>query len=74
MEEKNYPLNRKVKQDHRLKKNSQFKLIYRKGERRSTKHFALYSIKSKFNNYKIGYSISKKVGKAWERNLLKRRI
>lgn len=73
MEEKNYPL-KKVKQDHRLKKNSQFKLLYRKGERQSSKDFCLYTLKSKFNNYKIGYSISKKVGKAWQRNLLKRRL
>ena len=29
---------------------------------------------SKYNCYKIGYSISKKIGKAWKRNLLRRRI
>lgn len=74
MEEKNYLLNAKEKSDHRLKKNSQFNFIYRKGERISSKHFSLYIVKSKYSNYKIGYAISKKVGKAWNRNLLRRRL
>ena len=75
MEEKNYLLNAIKKNDHRLKKNSQFNYIYRKGERQSSKYFALYTLKSKYgNNYRIGYSISKKVGKAWKRNLLRRRL
>lgn len=74
MEEKNYLLNVKSKNDHRLKKNSQFQYIYRKGERFSSNNFILYRVKSKFNNFKIGYSVSKKVGKAWKRNLLRRRL
>ena len=61
MEEKNYLLNAKAKNDHRLKKNSQFQYIYRKGVRSSVTNFTLYIVKSKFNNSKIGYSISKKV-------------
>lgn len=73
MAEKNYPLN-KNGVDHRLKKKVQFNYIFRKGERKSSKHFALFVVKSKYPNYKIGYSISKKVGKAHERNLLKRRL
>ncbi len=74
MEERNYPLNQKVRADHRLKKKVQFNYIFRKGERKSSKHFVLFVVKSKYSNYKIGYSISKKVGKAHDRNLLKRRL
>jgi len=74
VEEKNYLLKSKEKTDHRLKKNSQFNYIYRKGERSSSKNFTLYTVKSKYKSYKIGYSISKKVGKAWLRNLLRRRL
>ena len=74
MEEKNCLLNTKERPDHRLKKNKQFSYIYKKGERKGTKHFNLFIVKSKFSNYKIGYSISKKVGKANKRNLLKRRM
>ncbi len=72
MEEKNYL--HKEKCDHRLKKNRQFNYIFRKGERLSSKNFNLFYVKSKFKNYKIGYSISKKEGKANKRNKLRRRI
>ena len=75
MEEKNCQLKRVVrKDDHRLKKNSQFNYIYRKGERSVTKYFVLFMVKSKYSNYKIGYAVTKKIGKAWKRNLLKRRL
>ena len=74
MEEKNCLLKTKERPDHRLKKNNQFNYIYRKGTRKSTKHFTLFTVNSKYSNYKIGYSISKKVGKANKRNLLKRRM
>ena len=60
--------------DHRLRKNSQFQYVYKKGERVSTDNFTLFVVKSKFENYKIGFSISKKLGKANKRNLLKRRM
>lgn len=60
--------------DHRLKKNSQFNFIYKKGERFHTENFTLFVVKSKFENYRIGYSINKKIGKANKRNLLKRRL
>ena len=77
MEEKNCQhndLTRKKVIDHRLKKNSQFNYIYRKGQRAVTKHFVLFIVKSRYPNYKIGYAISKKIGKAWKRNLLRRRL
>ena len=63
MEEKNCLLNKKERPDHRLRKNNQFNYIYKKGERKSSKNFTLFVVKSKYENYKIGYSISKKVGK-----------
>ena len=65
---------RKENIDHRLKKNTQFNYIYRKGERVSSKHFVLFMVKSRYPNYKIGYAVSKKIGKAWKRNLLRRRL
>ncbi len=74
MEEKNYLLNAKERADHRLKKNRQFNYIYKKGEKVKSKNFNLFIINSKFKTYKIGYSISKKEGKANKRNLLKRRL
>ena len=60
--------------DHRLRKNNQFSYIYKKGERTHTEHFTLFEVKSKYENFKIGFSINKKLGKANKRNLLKRRM
>lgn len=74
MEEKNSLLNTKVRTDHRLKKDKQFSYIYKKGKKKSTNNFTLFYLASKFENYKIGYSISKKQGKACKRNKLKRRL
>ena len=59
---------------HRLRKNKEFNYISKKGERVSTEHFTLFVVKSKFENYKIGFSVSKKLGKANKRNKLKRRL
>lgn len=75
MEEKNCLHNKtKERVDHRLKLNKQFNYIYKKGEKFRTRNFNLFILQSKYQNYKIGYSISKKEGKANQRNLLKRRL
>ncbi len=74
MEEKNSLLKTKEKLNHRLTLRKHFAYIYKKGKRYSSKYFTLYVIKSKFENYKIGFSINKKMGKANKRNLLKRRL
>ena len=60
--------------DHRLKKNKQFSFLYKKGKRSFTKHLILYSISSKYRDYRIGFSVSKKIGKANVRNKVKRRM
>ena len=59
---------------HRLRKNKEFNYIYKKGDRVTTEHFTLFVVKSKYNNYRIGFSVSKKLGKANVRNKLKRRL
>lgn len=59
---------------HRLRKNKEFNYIYKKGDKVSTEHFTLFVVKSKYNNYRIGFSVSKKLGKANVRNKLKRRL
>lgn len=59
---------------HSLKKNKEFNYVYKKGERVSTDNFTLFVVKSKFFDYRIGFSINKKLGKANKRNKLKRRL
>ena len=59
---------------HRLRKNKEFNYIYKKGDKVSTEHFTLFVVKSKYNNYRIGFSVCKKLGKANVRNKLKRRL
>ena len=60
--------------DHRLKKKKQFTYIYKKGKRVSNKFLTLFVLTSKYKSYKIGYSVSKKIGKATVRNKVKRRL
>lgn len=60
--------------DHRLKKDKQFSYIYRKGKRYNSEHLTLFSVESRFKTFKIGYAVSKKIGKANKRNKLKRRL
>jgi ribonuclease P protein component len=60
--------------DHRLRKDRQFTYIYKKGVRKNTHFLTLFIKDSKFKGYKIGYSVSKKIGKANVRNKLKRRM
>ncbi len=74
MEEQNFQRKAKEKVDHRLKKNKHFSYIYKKGKRKSTRNLTLFFLSSKYKNYRFGISISKKIGKANERNKLKRRI
>lgn len=74
MEEKNFLLKTKERADHRLKKNKHFSYIYKKGKRINSPHFTLFSVQSKYKVYKLGISVSKKLGKANVRNKLKRRV
>lgn len=68
-----------------LKNKRQFDLVYKKGTRRYSKYFTLYFIgldsispllssEESKDNFLLGLSVSKKVGKATKRNLIKRRV
>lgn len=60
--------------DHRLRKNKQFGYVYKKGVRFSTHFLTLFAVPSRYRCYRIGFSVSKKIGKATVRNKLKRRM
>lgn len=63
-----------IKNENRLKKNKHFKFIYKHGSTKSTKLVALTYLKSKYSPYKVGFSVSKKIGKSVVRNKVKRRM
>ena len=63
-----------IKKQHRLRKNRYFRYIYNHGETKSTKCIALTFLKTKFKPFKVGFSVSKKIGKSVVRNKVKRRM
>lgn len=60
--------------ENRLKKRKAFNYIYRAGKCISTPSLNLIFVPNKLEKTKIGFSVSKKVGKAHTRNLIKRRL
>ena len=63
-----------IKKENRLKKRKQFNYLFKHGSHVSNEYINLVFLKLKTKNFKIGYSISKKVGKAVVRNKVKRRL
>lgn len=57
-----------------LKKNADFKKVYRKGRSFATKILVMYYKPNGLEYNRIGFSISKKVGKAVVRNRIRRRL
>jgi len=63
-----------IKKEHRLTKNRHFQFIYRKGESKQTRFLILVFVKTKFKPFKVGFSVSKKIGKSVVRSKIKRRL
>jgi ribonuclease P protein component len=58
--------------DETLKKNYQFKRVYKYGESIANRLIVLYHLENNKSKRRIGYSVSKKIGKAVTRNRVKR--
>ena len=63
-----------MKKENRLKKRKQFNWTFKNGISVHTKNLALVYTTSKARDFKIGFSVTKKVGKAVVRNKVKRRL
>lgn len=63
-----------LKKENRLRKNKHFKYIYKHGDSKVLNKLNLVYIKTKFKTYKVGFSVSKKIGKSVVRNNTKRRL
>ena len=63
-----------MKRENRLKKNKQFAYIYKHGKAVFSNHINLIYIKSKYKPLKVGFSVSKKIGKSVVRSKVKRRL
>lgn len=63
-----------MEKQYRLRKNYQFNYVYKNGKAFSNKYLVVIFCQNKNNVPKIGFSISKKFGKAVRRNKMRRRL
>ena len=58
--------------ENRLKKNSQFTYIYKHGLSKHSKFLSVSYIRTKYQPFKIGFTVSKKIGNSVIRSKVKR--
>ena len=63
-----------MKKEYRVKKSQDFDNIIRKKQSFANRQFVIYYQENKLNHMRLGISVSKKLGKAHERNKLKRYV
>ena len=64
-----------VEKAYRIKKNSDFQKIYKKGKSVANRQFVVYTYdNSEQEHFRLGISVSKKIGNAVTRNRIKRAI
>ncbi|SFB01650.1 MULTISPECIES: ribonuclease P protein component [unclassified Bacillus (in: firmicutes)] len=64
-----------MKKELRIKKNKEFQEVFNKGRSVANRQFVLYLLpKSEQTDFRIGLSVSKKIGNAVMRNQIKRYI
>lgn len=77
-ENRTYGENQLVKRCYSLKRNKEFRHVYRKGQSKAARQLVLVyakaGVKSKQPPVRVGFSVSKKLGNSVVRNRVKRRL
>ncbi|AME08821.1 MULTISPECIES: ribonuclease P protein component [Gemella] len=63
-----------MKKEYRIKKSSDFDSIIRKKKSFANRQFVIYFKENELDHMRLGISVSKKLGKAYKRNKLKRYV
>ena len=63
-----------MKKSFRVKKEKDFSAIFKKGKSFSNRKFVIYRLENNEQHFRVGLSVSKKLGNAVMRNQIKRRI
>lgn len=64
-----------MEKTYRIKKNADFQKIYKKGHSVANRQFVVYTYNNKeVDHFRLGISVSKKIGNAVLRNKIKRAI
>ncbi|MEO2075782.1 MAG: ribonuclease P protein component [Bacillus sp. (in: firmicutes)] len=64
-----------MKKEFRVKKNKEFQAAFQKGRSFANRQFVVYSLeKADQDHFRIGLSVSKKIGNAVTRNRIKRYV
>ena len=63
-----------MRKSYRVKKERDFSAIFTKGESSANRRFVIYKLKNQEGHFRLGLSVSKKLGNAVVRNRIKRRI
>ena len=63
-----------MKKERRIKKNEEFQEIIKKASHISTENYVVYFRRKKEENNRVGISVGKKLGKAVDRNKIKRQL
>lgn len=64
----------KMNKQQRIKKNTEFQRVFKKGKSFANRQFIVYMLKGDQEEFRLGLSVSKKVGNAVTRNRVKRFI